>query len=96
MIQLGLTCADGTSNADKGVSDYECWRKGRIPDHRNMAIFQLTDKFTFSRTVTSDTSRLAVRFLSIFHAGVSRRLADEGGTKIRRCLILETSIRLYI
>ena len=47
-----------------------------IPDHRNMAIFQLADKITFTMTFTSDTSRVALWFLSIFHAGYQRK--EEG------------------
>ena len=67
---------------DKSVSNY--LRVGGevqvgIPDHRNMAIFQLANKFTFARMSTSDTSRLAVWFLLIFHGRASRRLVSEEG-----------------
>ena len=84
---------------NEGVNNYlrVLERKVGIPDHRNMAIFQLANKFTFTRTFTS---RLAVfcmdRFLLTelgfllisFHAGASRRLTEEGsdenGGKIHR------------
>ena len=53
--------------------------KGGIPDHRDMAIFQLADKFTLTKT---DTSRLAVwLFLIVFHAGASRNLILQEGRR---------------
>jgi hypothetical protein len=80
--ELGLTCADDTSNTDKQKRQklFACvGGEVGIPDHRNMAIFQLADKFTFTMTFTADTSRLAVwfGFLLIFHAQASRRLVSE-------------------
>jgi hypothetical protein len=75
---------------NKGVSNHLWVLKGKFgkPDHRNMAIFQLADKFTLTRTFTS---RLAVcclpvgRFLLIFHAGGSRRLiSEEGASRVMK------------
>jgi hypothetical protein len=37
-----------------------------------MATFQLADKLTFTKMFASEISRLAVWFLSIFHAGASK------------------------
>jgi hypothetical protein len=65
------------------VNGYESWRgKGGVPDHRNMTIFQLADKSTFS---TSNTSRIAIWFLSIVHAGASSNEEDnESGGKVQK------------
>ena len=72
---------------NEGVIDYLRVLEGKvgIPDHHNMAIFQLADKFTLTKTFTF---RLVVcRTEIVFHAGASRKLIfreedDENGGKV--------------
>ena len=63
---------------NEGVSNYLQVLEGMadIPDHHNMAIFQLADKFTLS--VTSRVAVCQCKFLLIdCHAGASRILISK-------------------
>jgi hypothetical protein len=86
---------------NEGVSNYLRVLEGKVglPDHRNMAIFELADKFTLTRTFIL-TSRLAAcqtgNFLFIYFHASRRLVSEEESEAMKRWEDTQNAFKPYI